>query len=72
MALRLATTLSRARERALARCLFDRRLGIEFTMAPTMLADELDHAISLIISFPDSGIPARAARLEAVRRMILP
>jgi plasmid stabilization system protein ParE len=42
------------------------------TMAPTLLADELDHAISLITSFPDSGIPARAARLQAVRRMILP
>lgn len=42
------------------------------TMAPTLLADELDHAISLITSFPDSGIPARASRIEAVRRVILP
>jgi len=41
-------------------------------MAPTLLADELDHAISLITSFPGSGIPARAFRLEAVRRTILP
>jgi toxin ParE1/3/4 len=41
-------------------------------LAPTLLADELDHAISIVTRFPDSGIPARSTDLRGLRRIVMP
>jgi plasmid stabilization system protein ParE len=41
-------------------------------LAPALLASEIDHAISVIARYPESGIPARSPRLAGVRRVLLP